>query len=159
MRRHHAKDNSDKSKHIIGAGLQVQRSVHYQKGRKHDSIQAGMVQEKKLSSTSCSKGKQKKTVILRQLGEKPLKAHPHLQQGHTSLLLPGPDIFKPPHILYLIVYCLFSSQSFSISGFKLRSLTYLSLIFVLGDKVLISFFCMWICSFPSTTCERGSLSV
>ena len=46
MKRHQEHSNSYKGKHLILAGLQVQKStVHYHHGRKHGSIQADMVPE------------------------------------------------------------------------------------------------------------------
>jgi hypothetical protein len=48
VKRHHDHGNSYKGKHLIGAGLQFRGSVHYHQGRKHGSIQAGMVLEKEL---------------------------------------------------------------------------------------------------------------
>jgi hypothetical protein len=45
VKRHHDQGNSDKRQHLILAGLQFQNSVHYHHGRKHSSVQVGMVQE------------------------------------------------------------------------------------------------------------------
>ena len=45
MKRHHDHSNFYKGKHFIGAGLQFQRLVHYGYGKKHGSVQTGMVLE------------------------------------------------------------------------------------------------------------------
>ena len=43
-KRHHGQGNSCKG-HLFGAGLQVQRFIHYHQSRKHSSFQEGLVQE------------------------------------------------------------------------------------------------------------------
>ena len=48
MKGHHDQGNVYKSKLLVGAGLQFQRSVHYHHGRKHGSVQVDMVLEKEL---------------------------------------------------------------------------------------------------------------
>ena len=45
MKRHHDQDNSYKGKHLIGAGLQVQRCSPLSSWQKHGSIQVDMVLE------------------------------------------------------------------------------------------------------------------
>ena len=45
VKRHHDQGNSYKGKHLIGAGLQVQRFSPSSSRQEHGSIQAGMVQE------------------------------------------------------------------------------------------------------------------
>ena len=49
------------------------------------------------------------------------------------------------------VFPMFSSKSFIVSGLTLRSLIHFDFIFVFGVIVLISFFYMYLSSFPSTT--------
>ena len=48
MKRDYGHSNSQKGKHLIGAGLQCRGIVHYHHGRKLDNTQAGMVLEKEL---------------------------------------------------------------------------------------------------------------
>ena len=50
VKRHHDHDhgNSYKAKHLTGAGLQLESSVHCQHDRKHGSLQVDKVQEKEL---------------------------------------------------------------------------------------------------------------
>jgi hypothetical protein len=56
MNRHHDKGNSYKEKHLIGAGLQVQRFSPLSSRWEHGNIHAGMVQEEFESSTFSSEG-------------------------------------------------------------------------------------------------------
>jgi hypothetical protein len=48
VKKHCDQGNSYKRKHLIGAGLQLQKLVHYYHGGKHGSMKADMVLEKKL---------------------------------------------------------------------------------------------------------------
>jgi hypothetical protein len=45
MKRHHVQGNSYKGKHFIGAGLQFQRFSPLYHGKKHGSMQTGMMLE------------------------------------------------------------------------------------------------------------------
>ena len=47
MEGHHDQGNSYQCKLLIGAGLQFPGSVHYHPGRKHGSVQADILLEKK----------------------------------------------------------------------------------------------------------------
>jgi hypothetical protein len=85
----------------LGLAYRFRDSDHYHQGRKHGSIQAGMVQEE-LRVLRLHLRANKKRLISRELGMI-LKAHLHsdiLPPTRTHLLivpLPGPCIFKPPH--------------------------------------------------------------
>jgi hypothetical protein len=48
VKRHHDQGNAYKGKYFTGAGLWFRGLVHYHHGRKHGSVQAGTVLEKKL---------------------------------------------------------------------------------------------------------------
>ena len=61
MKRYHDQGNSYNGKLYLGLAYGFRGSVHYHRVRKHGSIQAGMVQEELVSSTSCSKVKLEKT--------------------------------------------------------------------------------------------------
>ena len=56
VKRHHSQSNSYKEKHLIGAGLQVQRFSPLSSRWEHGNIHAGMVQEEFESSTFSSEG-------------------------------------------------------------------------------------------------------
>ena len=48
---------------------------------------------------------------------------------------------------------MFTSKSFVVSGFTFKSLIHLSLFLcVVLESVLVSFFYIWLTSFPSTVC-------
>lgn len=120
VKRYHNQGNSYKGKHLIGAGLQVQRfsplSSWWEACQLPGRHGAGGAE----SSTACYEGKQKTTVFqeARKRVSKPTSiVTQFLQQGHTysnkvtptltgpHLLivpLPGPSIFKPAQLMLAV---------------------------------------------------------
>jgi hypothetical protein len=104
VNRQHDQGNSYKGQYLIGAGLQVQRFSSLSSRWEHSSIQADMVQ-KELRVLHLHLKAASRILASRQLPALTHSGTPTPTGTHLLIVpFPGPTLYKPSHILYLVFF-------------------------------------------------------